>query len=415
VSAARTTRATRPAVAARPARAVGAVAVEPEGARDRAPLPAPSLARALAVRDLTDPAQGPHALQLLLDDVASALAATWGSAVRVVRGHPIVPVDDAFDRLRYPADAAARDARYTRYVGNGRVLRTMTTSLVLGALDELARDPVDDVLLVCPGITYRRDAIDRLHTGTPHQVDLWRLRRGRLGRADLRAMVDVVGEALLPGRDRRVTPAVHPYTTDGLQIDVVDGDGSVEVGECGLAHPELLAAHRLPPVRWTGLAMGLGLDRILMLRKGIPDIRLLRSDDPRVAEQMLDLAPYRLVSTHPPVVRDLSVAVDDADLAEDLGDRVREALADAADAVEAVELVATTPGDSLSPVARERLGLRDGQRNALVRVTLRHPTRTLRRDEANALRDRVWAALHRGDHAVALARSTEERASDEVS
>jgi phenylalanyl-tRNA synthetase alpha chain len=408
VSAARTDRAPRPEVADHPARPTAGVAAEPAPPVEHAPLPASSLARALAVRDLTDPAQGHHALQLLLDDVTSALAGAWGCAVRVVRGHPIVPVDDAFDRLRYPADAAARDARYTRYVGDGRVLRAMTTSLVLGALDDLARDPVDDVLLVCPGITYRRDAIDRLHTGTPHQVDLWRLRRGRLGPADLREMVDLVGEALLSGRARHVTPAVHPYTTDGLQIDVVDGDGdTVEIGECGLAHPELLAAHRLPPVRWSGLAMGLGLDRILMLRKGIPDIRLLRSDDPRVAGQLLDLAPYRVVSTHPPVVRDLSVAVDDADLAEDLGDRVREALGDAADAVEAVELVATTSGDELSAVARQRLGLVDGQRNALVRLTLRHPTRTLRREEANALRDRVWAALHRGDHAVALARSTE--------
>jgi phenylalanyl-tRNA synthetase alpha chain len=387
------------------------------------PIPPHAVRRALRTRDLTDPAQGPHAVQLLLDDLAAALGDAWGADVRVVRGHPIVPVADAFDRLGYPPDAAARDARYTRYVGDGRVLRTMTTSLVLPGLDALARDPADDVVLLCPGITYRRDQIDRLHTGTPHQVDLWRIRRGaRLGPDDLAEMVELVAGAVLPGHRRRTSPAVHPYTTDGLQIDVADAvrdeaggrdgaggcdgaDGWVEVGECGLAHPELLAAHRLPPVRWSGLAMGLGLDRILMLRKGIPDIRLLRSDEPRVARQLVDLEPYRPVSTRPPVVRDLSVAVDGADVAEDLGDRVREALGDDADAVEAVELVATTPGEELSDVARGRLGLRPGQRNALVRVTLRHPTRTLRREEANALRDRVWAALHRGDPGVALATS----------
>ena len=87
----------------------------------------------------------------------------------------------------------------------------------------------------------------------------------------------------------------------------------------------------------TGLAIGLGLDRLLMLRKGIPDIRLLRATDPRIAWQMLDLAPYRPVSLMPPVCRDLSIVVDTAadTLAEDLGDEVRGALGDRAELVEA--------------------------------------------------------------------------------
>jgi phenylalanyl-tRNA synthetase alpha chain len=103
------------------------------------------------------------------------------------------------------------------------------------------------------------------------------------------------------------------------------------------------------------------------------------------------------VSSHPPVRRDLSVAVAAGDDVEDLGGRVREALGDDAVAVEAVEVVAETPGAELSEVARRRTGLRPGQKNVLVRVTLRHPTRTLTRGEANRLRDRVWAAVHRGD------------------
>ncbi len=70
-----------------------------------------------------------------------------------------------------------------------------------------------------------------------------------------------------------------------------------------------------------------------MLRKGIPDIRLLRSADRRIAEQMLDLKPYRPVSAMPPITRDLSVAVDAEDEVEELGDRVRDALGDDAEAV----------------------------------------------------------------------------------
>ena len=76
-----------------------------------------------------------------------------------------------------------------------------------------------------------------------------------------------------------------------------------------MALPDLLRENGLDPARVTGLAMGLGLDRLLMLRKGMNDIRLLRSDDPRVVEQMLDLSPYRPVSDQPAIRRDLSIAV----------------------------------------------------------------------------------------------------------
>jgi phenylalanyl-tRNA synthetase alpha chain len=73
---------------------------------------------------------------------------------------------------------------------------------------------------------------------------------------------------------------------------VLADHGWVEIGECGLAHPDVLASAGRNPREWTGLAMGLGLDRLLMLRKGMPDIRLLRSTDPRIAGQMQDLAPH---------------------------------------------------------------------------------------------------------------------------
>ena len=119
----------------------------------------------------------------------------------------------------------------------------------------------------------------------------------------------------------------------------------VEVWECGLAHPGVLAAAGL--AGHGGLALGMGLDRLLMLVKGIPDIRLLRSADPRVAGQMHDLAVYRPVSSMPPVTRDLSVAVDADEDEETLGDRVREALGADAPGVEEVRVLAATPYDRL--------------------------------------------------------------------
>jgi phenylalanyl-tRNA synthetase alpha chain len=357
------------------------------------------LRAALSLRDLTDPTQGDHAMGRLLAEVVAALAAAWGAAVRVQRRLPVVSARDNYDRLYYPPEGVARDARYTRWLSRDVLLRTQTSAMIPPALDELAGDDGwDDVLLVCPGLVYRRDAIDRHHVGEPHQVDLWRIRRGRpLGRDDLRAMIATVVAAALPGWQHRTVEVEHPYTVGGLQIDATSGDGEwLEVGECGLARPRLLADTGHDVRRVTGLAMGLGLDRLLMLRKGIPDIRLLRATELRIAEQMLDLAPWRPVSAMPPIRRDLSVAVDAGDAAEDLGDRIRAALGARASAVEAVEIVSATPYDALPEAARERIGMVPGQQNLLVRVVLRDLERTLTHAEANELRDAIYGAIHQG-------------------
>ncbi len=359
-------------------------------------LSAEAVRRALSVRDLTDPSTGPHAMQLLMDEILTALRLSWGCPVLVRRASPIVTVGDNYDRLHYPPDGAARDARYTRYVCDGALLRTQTSALVPPALRELAANPPGDVLLACPGLVYRRDSIDRWHTGESHQIDLWRVRRGpTLRLADLHEMIGAVGGAALPGLVLRTLPAVHPYTTDGLQIDVRHGAEWVEIGECGLALPALLEESGLVPPT-SGLAMGLGLDRLLMLRKGLPDIRLLRSADPRVVEQMLDLVPYRPVSSMPPVRRDLSLVLAGDATTEDLGDAVRAALGPRADVVESVEVVSETPYAALPPIAAARLGMAPGQKNVLLRIVLRALDRTLTHDECNELRDRIYGALHRG-------------------
>jgi phenylalanyl-tRNA synthetase alpha chain len=351
--------------------------------------------RALALPDLTDAAHGQHALQLLVHGVVAALRTAWSCDVIVHRAHPLVSVADNYERLGYPPDAAARDARYTRYVSDTQVLRTHTSAMIPGLLRSLAGADSRDVLLVCPGVVYRRDRIDRLSVGEPHQLDLWRLCRTQLESDDLRTMVGAVVGALVPGAAYRCLPAVHPYTRDGLEVEVRADDRWVELLECGLAAPEVLAGAELP-AGYSGLAMGVGLDRALMLRKGIDDIRLLRASDPRIAAQMHDLAPYRPVSAQPPVRRDLSIAVRAETTAEELGDAVRSALGDRADAVEAIEVLAETPGEELPPHAAERLGLEPGQNNVLLSVVLRHPTRTLTDREANELRDAVYEAVHEG-------------------
>jgi phenylalanyl-tRNA synthetase alpha chain len=295
--------------------------------------------------------------------------------VRRHRANPVVPVADNYDRLGYAADAAARDERYSRYLRPDLMLRAHTTAMIPPLLDGLA----GEALLSCPGLCHRRDVIDRQHVGQPHQLDLWLIRES-LSDNDLRELATIAVRAAAPGVTVELVPSDHPYTVRGKEI-IVDG---VEVGECGLARPDL--CH--------GLAMGLGLDRLLMLRKGIDDIRLLRSADPRIARQLLDLTPYRPVSVMPPVRRDLSVAVA-ADMdAEQLGAAVREALGADAHVVEEITVLAETAGELLPPVARDRLGLRAGEKNVLLRVVLRDLERTMTDARANELRDTVHRAVH---------------------
>jgi phenylalanyl-tRNA synthetase alpha chain len=353
------------------------------------------LRRDLDVRDLTDPKQGPHAIQLLVGLAVDALRSSWSADIRWCRGPRVVAVEDNYDNLLIGSEAASRDARYTRYVDERHMLRSHSSAMIPPALRALGLREYQDVVLICPGIVYRRDAIDWQHTGTPHQLDVWRISRSRnLETQDLEEMINLLGEALMPGRPRRSEPRRHPYTLEGRQVDIRREEQWIEVWECGLAHPEVLRRAGLEGS--SGLALGMGLDRLLMLRKAIPDIRLLRTHDARVASQMNDLDPYGMVSTMPSVRRDLSIAVDWEMSAEDLGDRVRDALGPDADAVEEVAVLSQAGWEEIPATARSRLGLRPGQSNLLVRIVLRRLDRTLTDYEANLLRDRIYAALHEG-------------------
>ncbi|HEY3765331.1 MAG TPA: hypothetical protein VGL44_09255, partial [Gaiellales bacterium] len=329
-----------------------------------------------------------------------AVESEWGCPVQTYRSSPIVTVAENYELLGYPADAPTREARYTRYLDDRRLLRSHTTAMIPQALRSLvAPAAAAEAVVACPGLVYRRDVVDRLHVGEPHQLDVWRVRRGRpLTAAHLDRMIALVVAGVLPGAEHRALPASHPYTRDGREVEVRIGAGWVELLECGLAADHVLRAAGLDPAQWSGVALGIGLDRAVMLRKGVGDIRGLRSDDPRVARQMLDLEPYREVSSMPSVVRDLSIAAGDETTPEELGDRVRRSLAaDALDAVEEVAVVSETPRSALPDQAVARIGLRVGQKNVLVRLVLRHPTRTLTAAEANRIRDHIYAAVHEGD------------------
>ncbi|AVH20272.1 PheS-related mystery ligase SrmL [Nocardia cyriacigeorgica] len=355
------------------------------------------LRRALSVRDLTDPAQGPHAIQLLLDAAVAALRSGWDCSVRYVRSSPVVPVRENYDRLGYDPGDVTRARRYTRYLSPTVMLRSHTSAELPTALESYSdrRDAVDE-LLVVPGLVYRHDVVDRSHVGEPHQVDLWRIRNTSTTDDDMLEMIGLLVEAVLPNAEWKITDVTHPYTVGGRQIDVLHHGEWLELAECGRIHPDVLRGSGLDPEQWSGLALGMGLERALMMRKAIPDIRYLRAADPRIASQLLNLDPWQHVSPLPETRRDVSVVLSEEEDEETLGDRIRTALGGDADVIESVVVLSRTPHDALPEAARARLGIRPGQVNVLLRVVLRPIDRTLTADQANVIRNAIYEAIHEG-------------------
>ncbi|WP_309491598.1 MULTISPECIES: hypothetical protein [unclassified Microbacterium] len=209
-------------------------------------------------------------------------------------------------------------------------------------------------------------------------------------------MIGVLVAAVLPGAEWTMTDVTHPYTSGGRQIDVLHNGEWLELAECGRIHPDVLRGSGLDPERWSGLALGMGLERALMLRKGIPDIRYLRAEDARIASQMLSLEPWQHVSPLPASRRDISVVLAADEDEETLGDRIRIALGADADVIESVEVLSRTAHQDLPDPARVRLGTQDGQVNLLLRIVLRPIDRTLTAEQANTIRNSIYRALHEG-------------------
>lgn len=344
---------------------------------------------ALSIRDLSDKNQGQHAMQMLMNQILDALANHWHCPVTIYRESPIVSIEDNYDRLGIDKESVLRSEVYTRYVDDNHVLRTMASTMVPRGLQSIKDDIKPNRLLACVGLVYRRDQIDRLHSGVHNQLDLWYTSESPVTEADMQTMINIIVE-VVTGRknaDYKVIPKIHPYTLCGREIDVVWNDKPVEILECGLTNPKILEENGCKGKY--GLALGLGLERILMVRKNIKDIRLLRSENAKVQCQMLDLEPYNEVSSMPPVVRDISVVVDKNLDVELLGDMVRDSDVDEK-LIEEVQILSETYYEDLPQRARERLGIEQDEKNILVRIILRSLERTLTNEECNEYRDIIY-------------------------
>lgn len=358
-----------------------------------------ALQQSLDIPDLTEASSPPHAINLLVHEILGGLTLRGWPNAQVRTGPRVVSAEENYGLLGYASSEITLGSEHTRWVNEHALLRTQTTSQIPFALQQAAerRQPGEMILLAAPGITYRRDTRDRWHCAEPHQMDIW-----VLGEPDLSArehLLRLVGDILqlaVPGQIWVTADSPHHYTEGGIEVNVVTPERPVEVLECGCIAHSLLERLEIDPLRHGGLALGMGLDRLTMLRKGIPDIRLLRDPNVRVQAQMHDLLPWKAVSRLPSISRDISLAVTPGQSEEALTEKMLVAAGDCAGWIEEMQVKGRWCEDQLPAQAIERLGLLPGQENVLLRVVLRDSSRSITTMEANRLYEVIQSALHEG-------------------
>ncbi len=363
-----------------------------------------AIEKALQVSDLTAEGAPIHVINMIEKKVEDGLVQLNMGEIREIRGNSVVSVEDNFDKLLFPYDNAGRSSTYTRYVDENHVLRTHTSAHVpqtFKAFREEFGDNVPDTIFLFPGLVYRRDIIDQKHLDVFHQMDIWTIRenkdRGPVGREDLLRLVTNIFQSIFKDKKPIVYEAKHPYTLNGIEVYAKFGEAELEVLEAGLAHPEVLRAAGFDPEKYSGLALGMGFDRLVMALKTLPDIRFLRSTDSRIASQMKNFEKFKNVSNQPPISRDMSYCIPCDYTEEDICEEIKNAFGDKSFLIENVSIVSRTKFNDLVPIARERLGASEGQDNVLVKITLRHPDLTLTKVEANSLYDGAYPKLHKGN------------------
>ncbi|MFV0260230.1 MAG: phenylalanine--tRNA ligase subunit alpha [Acidimicrobiales bacterium] len=191
-----------------------------------------------------------------------------------------------FDALNIPPGHPARDGFDTIYVEHGEpgttLLRTHTSPVQIRSM--LAHEP--PIYIVAPGRVFRRDTADATHMPVFHQIEGLVIDRD-ISLADLAGTIQEFTEAYFgPGFTSRLRPNYFPFTEPSAEFDIQRPDGSwLELGGCGMVHPNVFRAGGVDPEQWSGFAFGFGIDRLAQLKYGVDDLRDLFSNDVRVLSQ----------------------------------------------------------------------------------------------------------------------------------
>ncbi len=230
-----------------------------------------------------------HILNRVTDELIEVFA---GLGFQLAEG-PEVELDYYnFEALNIPKDHPARDMQDTFYFSDNVVLRTHTSPVQIRTMEK-QKPPVR---VICPGKVYRRDA-DITHSPMFMQIEgLW-VDEG-ISLADLKGVLTAfVHEYFGEGLALRFRPSFFPFTEPSAEVDIqcvicggtgcrtCSGSGWLEILGSGMLDPELYRFVNYDPEIYSGFAFGLGIERVAMLKYGIPDIRLFYENDMRFLSQ----------------------------------------------------------------------------------------------------------------------------------
>lgn len=204
-----------------------------------------------------------------------------GMGFEIVEGPEIETEEFNFERLNIPRDHPARDAQDSFYITDEVLLRTQTTAVDARVM--IGRTPPMRILTT--GRCYRRDAPDWKRMPVFHQVDGFMVGE-HITLANLKGvLVSFARQLFGPETKTKFVPGYFPFTEPSAELYVYFNNQWMELGGSGMFHPRVLEYAGIDPRRFTAFAFGLGIDRQVMVRYGIPDIRMLWDNDLRVLEQ----------------------------------------------------------------------------------------------------------------------------------
>lgn len=239
---------------------------------------------ALEALDVTLPGRGIHAggLHPVTRTLARIEALFRSIGFEVADGPEIETDYYNFTALNQPENHPARSMHDTFYVDDGKhLLRTHTSPIQIRYM-ETHKPPIK---IIAPGRVYRVDS-DATHSPMFHQIEgLWV--DERVSFADLKGVVVDFLRSFFEREDLKVRfrPSFFPFTEPSAEIDMSFGDGWLELGGCGMVHPNVLRNVNIDSEKYQGFAFGLGPDRLAMLRYGVNDLRLFFENDLRFLKQ----------------------------------------------------------------------------------------------------------------------------------
>ncbi len=231
-----------------------------------------------------------HPLNLVLEEIEEIFL---GMGFSIATGPEIELDYYNFEALNIPKDHPARDTQDTFYISDNVLLRTQTSPMQVRVMEK-QKPPIR---IIAPGRVYRSDAVDATHSPLFHQIEGLVVDKG-VTMADLKGTLEIFVKRLY-GEDSvvRFRPHHFPFTEPSAELDCMcfnchgkgcslcKGEGWIEILGCGMVHPKVLSNCGIDPEIYSGFAFGMGLERVVMRRFNIDDLRLLYENDLRFLNQ----------------------------------------------------------------------------------------------------------------------------------